>query len=137
MKKIIVVSCLLLVISCSAQAMQPIVVGGIRDGLAIGIMAKNSIARNTALRFGLEASTGKQPLIVFFGGKFYLTSMGGSPMSLGVGAVAYSGGDKTDAGLSLSVIFDRAFNVTPLLFECGVDVANKGRLLAQFGYKIY
>lgn len=137
MKKIIVISCLLLVISCSARAMQPIVVGGIRDGLAVGIMAKNSIARNVALRFGVEANTGKQPLIVFFGGKFYLTSMGSSPMSFGVGAVAYSGGDKTDAGLSLSLIFDRAFNVYPLVFECGVDVADKGRLLAQFGYKIY
>jgi hypothetical protein len=137
MKKIIVVSCLLLVVSCSAWAMQPIVVGGVRDGLAIGIMAKSAVAKNMAVRFGVEGNTGKQPLIVFFGGKFYLTRMGGSPMSFGVGAVAYTGGDKTDAGLSLSLIFDRAFNVTPLLFECGVDVAEKGRLLAQFGYKIY
>ena len=57
-------------------------------------------------------------------------------MSFGAGAVAYSG-DKTSAGISLSLIFDRAFNVSPLLFECGVDMAEKGRLLAQFGYKIY
>lgn len=136
MKKLIVVSCLLLVVSCSAWAMQPAIIGGVRDGVAIGMMAKQSVAKNVAIRFGAELNTGKQPMILFFGGKFYLANMGGSPMSFGIGAVAYAG-DKTDVGVAASVIFDRAFNVSPLFFEFGVDVADKARLQLQAGYKIY
>lgn len=122
--------------SFPAWAMQPAIIGGVRDGLAIGMMAKQSVAKNVAIRFGAEVNTGSQPIILFFGGKFYLTNMSGSPMSFGIGAVAYSG-NKTDAGLSASVIFDNAFNVRPLFFEFGIDVANKARLLLQAGYKIY
>lgn len=137
MKIIIVVSCLLFVVSCSALAMQPAVVGGVRDGLAVGIMGRESVARNVALQFGLEANTGTQPIIVFINGKFYLTNVGRTPMSFCAGAVAYTGKDKTDAGLSLTLIFDRMFNISPLFLEAGVDVANKARLVLQLGYRIY
>ena len=136
MKKIIVVSCLLLVVSCSTWAMQPEIIGGVRDGLALGMMAEGPIARNVSLRFGAEVNTGKQPIILLFGGKFYLTHVGRSPMYLGLGAVAYSG-DNTDAGIAISLVFNRAFNVNPLFIEAGIDVANKARLQLQVGYKIY
>ena len=137
MKKIIVVICLLVGVSCSAWAMQPEIIGGVRDGLALGMMAEGPIARNVTLRFGAEANTGKQPIILLFGGKFYLTHVGRTtPMYLGLGAVAYSG-DNTDAGIAISLVFNRAFNVRPLFIEAGIDVANKARLQLQVGYKIY
>ena len=136
MRKIMVVSCLLLVVSCSAWAMQPELIGGVRDGLALGVMAESPLSSNVTLRFGAEANTGPQPIILFFGGKFYLSYVGRSPMYLGLGAVAYSG-ETTDAGIAISLVFNRAFNVNPLFIEAGIDVANKARLQLQVGYKIY
>ena len=138
MKKLAVILTASILFAGSAFAMRPAVIGGIRDGLAIGFMADSPVARNVGIRFGLEANTGGQPLLAFFGGKFYLTNTSGSPMSLGVGAVAYTGDHhKTDVGASISVIFDRAFNVNPLFMEFGIDVADSARVQAQVGYKIY
>lgn len=137
MRIILVVSCLLVVVSCSTWAMQPEIIGGVRDGLALGMMAEAPIARNVTLRFGAEANTGKQPIILLFGGKFYLTHVGRrTPMYLGLGIVAYSG-DNTDAGVAISLVFNRVFDINPLFIEAGIDVANKARLQLQVGYKIY
>ncbi|MBU0671901.1 MAG: hypothetical protein KJ732_02605 [Candidatus Margulisbacteria bacterium] len=138
MKKIIIVSCLLLVVSFSAGAMQPEIIGGVRDGMAIGMMADAPVAKNVGIRFGLEGNTGRQPLLLFFGGKFLLTYLGRSPMYFGLGAVGYTGGSgSTSVGPALSVVFNRAFNVNPMFVEFGGDVADGARLLAQVGYKIY
>ena len=136
MKKILFLSCLLLVVGFSAQAMQPAVIGGIRDGLAVGIMADAPVARNVGIRFGIEANTGHNPILVFFGGKFYLTSMNRFPLSLGLGAVAYTGDDDTDVGASISLIIDHVFDINALFAEIGIDIADSGRLQAQLGYKI-
>lgn len=113
------------------------IVGGIRDGAAIGLQLESAAARNLTVRGGIEFCTGKQPLIAFLGGKIPLTSLGRMPLSLGLGVVGYFGGDKTDAGLSLSFIFSRFLEVTPLFLEVGIDVAGQGRLVAQVGYKVY
>jgi hypothetical protein len=138
MKKTAVVLSVLVLFAGSVFAMQPEIIGGIRDGLALGIMADAPVARNAGVRFGIEANTGGQPIIAFFGGKFFLTNTGGSPMYFGLGAVAYTGEkDKTDVGASLSVIFNRAFNINPLFVEFGIDVADSARVQAQAGYKIY
>lgn len=136
MKKTLVVLAVLL-LSSSAFAFQPEVVGGIRGGLAVGFMGESAIARNADIRFALEASTNEKPAILLIGGKFYLTTIGRRiPMSLGAGMVAYAG-NKSDVGVSISFIFDRMFDVKPLFFEFGVDVAGAGKLLAQAGYKLY
>ena len=136
MKRLVVASILCLVASSCVWAIQPEVVGGVRDGLAVGIMGENPIAKNAALRFGVEGDTGKQPLILFAEGKFYLTNFGPSQMSLGAGLVGYSG-NESKFGLSLALIFNRAFNVVPLFVEAGVDIVDTGRLRAQVGYKLY
>ena len=137
-KQLGLVLMVLLLIGNGVLAMQPAVIGGIRDGLALGMMLEDGIAKNVAIRGGIEASTGKQPLILFFGGKFYLTNIGKKiPLSFGLGFVGYTGNKGTDAGISLSFIFERLFDIKPLFFEVGVDVAGSGRLLAQVGYKIY
>lgn len=129
-------TCLFSLLFCSlAQALQPAVIGGIRNGLALGVIAEEPIASNTSLRFGAELNTGNQPIILFFGGKFYLTNISGKiPMSFGLQAVGYSGNRSTDLGLGISLIFSRPFNVNPLFFEFGVDVAGSGHLQAQAGY---
>jgi len=138
MKRVGLVLAVFMLIGNSVLAMQPEVVGGIRDGLALGMMLEDGIAKNVAIRGGIEANTGKQPLILFFGGKFYLTNIGRKiPLSFGLGFVGYTGNKGTDAGLSVSFIFDRLFEINPLFFEVGVDVAGPGRLQAQVGYKIY
>ena len=138
MKKLVVVASLLLIFCVQgALAMQPEIIGGLRDGLAIGMMAEGPIARNVTLRFAAEVNTGRLPIILLFGGKFYLTHVGRrTPMYLGLGAVAYTG-DNTDAGIAVSLVFNRVFDVNPLFVEVGVDVVDKARLQMQLGYKIY
>ncbi|MBI5698982.1 hypothetical protein HZC35_01550 [Candidatus Saganbacteria bacterium] len=137
MKKSLVILALVLLAS-NAFAFQPEVVGGIRGGLAVGFMGESSIARNADMRFALEASTNENPVILLLGGKFYLTTIGRKvPLSLGAGAVGYAGGKKSEVGVAISFIFDRMFDVKPLFFEFGVDVAGSGKILAQFGYKLY
>jgi hypothetical protein len=137
MNKLMIAGSILLIMGSMSLAMQPEVIGGIRDGLAIGMMADTPVAKNVGLRFGLEANTGQQPLMIFFGGKFFLSYVGRSPMYLGVHGVGYTGGNNTDVGFGLSAIFNRAFNVNPMFMEFGVDVASTARLQAQIGYKIY
>jgi len=139
MKKVFVfMAMLLLLFGQGAWAVYPAVVGGIRDGLALGVMLEDSIARNVAIRGGIEANTGRQPLILFFGGKFYLTNIGRKiPMSLGLAFIGYTGNKGTDGGISISFIFERLFDINPLFFEAGIDVAGSGRLQAQVGYKVF
>ena len=136
MKKIIVVLVFsLFVINHSAWAMQPAVIGGLRDGLAVGIMADQHAAQNVEIRYGIEACTGKQPIILFVGGRFYLLSIQERyPLSLGIGAIGYFG-EKSNAGVSLSFIFDRVFDIKPLFIETGIDIVGSGRFMLQVGYK--
>lgn len=139
MKKIFLTSILTIILFVgSAMAMQPAVIGGIRDGLAVGLMGDQQVGRNFGLRIGLEANTGNQPIIAFFGGKFYLTNIGRHmPMSLGVSLVSYFGNRNADIGLGLSVIFNNFFDIKPFFFEIGVDAVSRGKLQAQLGYKLY
>jgi hypothetical protein len=53
MRKIILIVVTLLVVLFSSEclAYQPAVIGGIRDGLALGLMAESSLSGSTALRF--------------------------------------------------------------------------------------
>jgi hypothetical protein len=137
MKKIIVGLLVSVMLAGSSLALVPEIIGGVRDGLAVGVMADNPIGKNVDLRFGAELNSGKQPIILFGGAKFFMTYFGSSPMYLALAGVAYSGGSNTDVGLGLSLVFNRAFNVAPMFVECGVDFARTGRVQAQLGYKIY
>ncbi|MFA4843380.1 MAG: hypothetical protein WC632_00320 [Candidatus Margulisiibacteriota bacterium] len=137
MKKLLVVSCLLLVVSSVACAAVPEIVGGVRDGLAIGLQLESSVARNLTIRGGIEFDSGSQPVVAFLGGKIPLTSLGRMPLALGLGLVGYFGNNKNDVGFSLSFVFARFLDIEPLFLEVGVDVAGHGRPLAQLGYKVY
>jgi len=137
MKKTIAVLMMSLVLAGSAFALTPSIIGGIRDGLALGMMIEDPLAKNVGFRLGAEGNTGHQPLLVFGGGKFYLGNIGYSSFSLGLGAVIYAGNNHTDFGLSISAIFNNLLRVKPLFLEIGIDVAGAGRLQAQLGYKLY
>ena len=138
MKKCLLILVMLLFCAQLANAVQMELIGGIRDGLAFGIMGEQTIARNLGLRYGVEANTGHQPIIIFIGGKFYLTDFRHEmPLSLGVGFVDYAGNNGNNAGVSLSLIINRAFNLKPLFIEAGVDIAGSGRLQLQVGYKVF
>ena len=137
MKNIIAILMTVVVLSGAAFAMQPSIIGGIRDGLALGMMIEGPLARNVGFRMGAEGNTGRQPLVAFAGGKFYLGNLGYSSFSLGLGAVVYAGNNHTDVGVSVSAIFNNLMRVKPLFLEIGIDVAGPGRLQAQLGYKLY
>ena len=137
MKNIIAVLILSVVLAGSAFALTPSIIGGIRDGLALGMMIEGPLARNVGFRAGAEGNTGKQPLVAFAGGKFYLGNLGYSSFSFGLGAVIYAGNNHTDVGVSVSAIFNNLMRVKPLFLEVGIDVAGSGRLQAQLGYKLY
>ena len=138
MKKVMIAAMVLALMAGSSMAAVPSVVGGIRDGLAAGFFMDQGVAKNVALRGGLEFNTGNQPIILAFGGKFHLTYIGRSvPLALGAGFVGYFGNNHSDAGFSLTFIFGNLFDVQPMFFEVGVDAAGPGKLVAQLGYKIY
>jgi len=136
MKKSLLVGLLVSLLVSTSFAAVPEIVGGVRNGLAIGIQLEDGVARNLTLRGGIEFDTGKQPIIASLGGKIPLTGIGRMPLSLGLGFVGYFG-DKSDFGASLTFIFSKFLDITPLFFEFGVDVADSGRLVAQLGYKIF
>ncbi|MFC1568419.1 hypothetical protein ACFL37_01830, partial [Candidatus Margulisiibacteriota bacterium] len=92
MKKFAVILVVSLMFAGSSLALVPEIIGGVRDGLAVGVMADNPLGKNVDLRFGAELNSGKQPVILFGGAKFFMTYFGSSPMYLGLHAVAYSGG---------------------------------------------
>ena len=131
----LVVALLVLLLGSECLAYKPAVIGGVRDGLALGIMADQNVKPNVGIRFGAEANTGGNPLILFFGGKFHLQNISGRyPMALGLGLVGYFGNQNSQAGVSVSLIFDRPFDLDSFFFEGGIDVVGSGRLQLQAGY---
>ena len=113
---------------------QPAIVGGIRDGVALGILLEKGTESGAKLRFEFEANTTATPVVASIGGKWFLTDVDSRfPMSFGAGAVAYLG-NRSALGPYVSVIFDRFMDVTPLFLEVGVDVAEEGQLQLQMGY---
>jgi len=133
-KIISVAAFMALLLGSSSLAFQPAVIGGIRDGVALGLMAESGLTNGATLRFGFEANTSNTPGIIFIGGKWFLTNVrGGSPMYISGGLVGYLG-DHSAAGPYISLIFERLLDVTPLFLEVGIDVVKSGRLQFQVGY---
>jgi len=129
-----VVAFIILLLGSSCLASQYAIIGGIRNGVALGIMGENNLSQSAGLRFGFEADTSNTPGIVFIGGKWFLSDISNRfPMFLSGGLVGYLG-NNSDAGPYISVIFERFLDVTPLFLEFGIDVVRSGRLQFQAGY---
>lgn len=137
MKKLIIVLICFIAVATASFAAVPEIVGGVRDGLAVGLQLENAVARNLTLRGAIEFDSGKQPVILSLGGKVPLTSIGRMPLALGLGFVGYFGNNKNDVGFSLTFIMSQFLDIQPLFLELGVDVAGSGRPVVQFGYKVY
>lgn len=139
-----ILSCaLFLILVTPVWSLQPAIIGGLRDSLALGLMVEENTPNNFGFRFGVEATTGKRPMIVFLGGKFYLIQVDNRyPLSLGLGLVGYFGGRKSEGetaevGGSVSLILDNPFDIKPLFFEAGIDVTNSsGKAQLQVGYRL-
>ena len=136
MKNLIAVLVLLtLIVSQASWGLHTAVLGGVRGGLAVGVQIEDGFSHNIDYRLGIEANTGKNPLILFGSGKVYLTEVSsGIPLSLNLGLVGYAGG-ASNMGLTLSFIFDNPFYIQPMFIEAGIDVAGSGKLIAQVGYR--
>lgn len=129
------VALLVLFLGSECLASGPAVIGGVRDGLALGLMMESGLSNSAAsLRFGFEANTSNTPGIVFIGGKWFLSNVSNRfPMFISGGLVGYLGND-SQAGPYISVIFERFLDVSPLFLEVGIDVVKSGRLQLQAGY---
>jgi hypothetical protein len=113
------------------------IVGGVRDGLAVGLQLEAGVARNLTARGAIVFNSTNQPLTGLLGVKLPLASMGRMPLSLGLGLVGYFGNNHTDVGFSLTFILNRMLDLEPLFLEVGIDAAGKGRPVVQLGYKVY
>jgi hypothetical protein len=130
-----VVALLVLLFGSECFASGPAVIGGIRDGVALGLMGESGLTNGAALRYGFEANTSNTPGIIFVGGKWFLSNLrGGSPMFISGGLIGCFGNNNTAAGPYISMIFERLFDVAPLFLECGIDVVKSGSLQFQVGY---
>jgi hypothetical protein len=133
-KMVFVIALMVLVLGSSCLASQTAVIGGIRDGVALGLLMESRSTNSTTLRLGFEANTSNTPGIVFVGGKWFLSNISGRyPLFLSGGLVGYLGNGST-AGPYISIIFEPFLDVTPLFLEVGIDVAKSGRLQLQMGY---
>jgi hypothetical protein len=125
---------MILLLGSVCVASQPAVIGGVRDGVALGLMLESATSNGTTIRLGFEANTSNTPGLVFIGGKWFLSNVSSRfPMYLSGGLVAYLG-NYTTAGPYISLIFDHFLEETPLFLEVGIDVVKSGRLQLQLGY---
>lgn len=135
MKRSIVFTFALLVLLFGTEcfASRPAIIGGIRDGAALGLMLESGSTNNSTLRLGFEASTSNTPGIVFVGGKWFLSDISNRfPMFLSAGLVGYLG-NKSEAGPYISLVFEKFLDVTPLFLEFGIDVVKSGKMQLQLG----
>ncbi len=136
MKNSIVLAAALMILFFASESMafRPAIIGGIRDGAALGLVVESGSSSNTQLRLGIEANTSSTNGVVFAGGKFFLSNIESRyPMFLSGGIVACLG-NNLEAGPYISVIFERFLDVMPLFLEVGIDVIKTGRLQFQAGY---
>jgi len=136
MKKFTLVILFILIMSNFAFAFQPAVIGGVRNnGAAIGLMAEHGRFFNANLRFGAEATSGTNPVLIFYGGKFLLGNLAkGVPVSLAL-SILGNFGNTFHAGFGIALNIDRIFGYKPLFAELGVDLLEAPKLQAQLGLK--
>jgi hypothetical protein len=135
-RNILIVSALaVLMLGSSCLAYTPSVIGGVRDGTALGIVLESGMTERSMVRLGFEADTSSTPGIFFVGGKWFVSDLNNSkyPMYISGGLVSYLG-NNTEVGPFVSLIFERFMDVSPLYFEIGVDSVKSGRLQFQLGY---
>ncbi|HTY13135.1 MAG TPA: hypothetical protein VMD02_02990 [Candidatus Omnitrophota bacterium] len=121
-----------------AFCLEDAIIGGVRGGISFGVKTEYHFVQSVALRFGLEGTTGENPLILSAGAHFLnfpLKNGNPSPWFLGAGVVGYSG-KSTQSGLSLSLIYDPLEKSDQYFGEIGFDFINSPRIMAEIGYYV-
>lgn len=137
MKKIFLVSALIMLLSGNAFAYQAsILLGARNNGLGGGFNIEFGRYWNSNLRLGVEATSGKNPVLAYFGAKSIITGSS-SPMPIYLaGGLVGTFGDKSQLGISLSFVLDRLFGARPVYAELGIDFLDTAKLQAQLGFKL-
>jgi len=145
MKKLALFMTLMLLLSQSVWGMHTALIGGVRDGLALGLQVTDHLlGENLMGRFILAGSTGSDASL-----------MGENPLQLALGLKArlyrdiwataggiyYSGSSPyasgvSELGLSLSFMYEDAFDIDPLFFEAGADLMpDHSHIVFMAGYR--
>jgi hypothetical protein len=145
MKKPALLITLILLLSQSAWGFHTAMIGGVRDGLALGLQVSNHLLGDNLMgRFILAGSTGtdsaltgENPLQLALGLKTRLyRDLWGT-----IGGIYYSGSSPyasgvSMAGLSLSFMYEDAFDIDPLFFEAGADLmSDHSHVVFMAGYR--
>ncbi len=129
----IVISLLIMLFGTAALASVPALIGGLRNGSVLGLMFESGPSNYAKLRMGAEINSSDTPVIVVFGGKWFLNNINNRyPMFMSGGVVSYMGSN-SEAGPYLSLIFEQFIDVTPMFLEIGIDAVRTGRLQCQVG----
>ena len=132
---ILILALIVLTLESLSLANGPAILGGIRNGTALGVVLEVDSFYYTNLRLGLEANTPNDPGIVFIGGKWFLSDLNSRyPTFLSSGLVGYLSNSSSEIGPFVAVIWEGFLDVPPLFLELGVDVVKSGIVELQLGY---
>jgi hypothetical protein len=131
-------------LASSAVANHTAFIGGARDGAALGMRTESDLTDKLSFRYGLEGSTGQDvtfasenPLVLFGSLDRYFFKIDNKyPLSLGIGAVVYSG-NYPMAGPTIHAVIDNLFGKPELFADLGFDVVNGAQAQCQIGFKIW
>lgn len=144
MKKALLILVSLLLAAQASLASHTSMIGGLRDGLALGLLVEEHLNHDLMYRYSVEASTGEDtsfqgdnPFVLSGGGRLRLGKFGTSPVW---GALGVTGnfGNNTEIGLTLSLIFEKINDQDPLFLEAGLDWFNDpshAHAQVQIGYR--
>jgi hypothetical protein len=129
----------------SSWAYHSSIIGGMRDGLALGMKVEEISLGSVSLNFDVQATSGEDlsfagdnPFVLSGAAKFDFAEIGPRkiPTSLELGLVGYFG-NRTEQGTYLAMIFDKIYGVDPLSLEMGFDYfGDHGHVTLQLGYDI-
>lgn len=147
MRRFALAGLIVFLLTQTAWAWHTALIGGVRDGFALGLQVSDHLGSERLLgRFILAGSTGsdaaltgENPLQLALGVKYNLyRDLWGS-----VGGIYYSGSSPyvsgvSQLGLSLSFIYEDAFDIDPLFFEAGADLMpDHARIVFLGGYRFF
>jgi len=145
MKKFALAAVIVLIFTQSAWAWHTAIIGGVRDGLALGLQVTDHLLGDNLMgRFILAGSTGtdsaltgENPLQLALGLKARLYK----DIWATAGGIYYSGSSPyasgvSELGLSLSFLYEDAFDIDPLFFEAGADLMpDHSHIVFMAGYR--
>jgi hypothetical protein len=133
-----------LLLSGIALADHTSIIGGFRDGMALGMRVDYHLNDRFILHSGLEASTGEDftadgdnPLVLFAGGRTPIGKFGWSPVFWGLEGVG-NFGVNTELGFSTYLVWENLYQQEPLYLQAGLDnFSRHSHVIVQLGYTLF